>query len=455
MNSPLIEDPTHETDALGAVREALRAIDIRDAEVRALVDVFADDALAEAHHQMSVPADRRGPLTGVPIVVKDIYDVAGHPTGNGSAASPRTPAHSDSEAVRRARAAGAIVLAKATTHEYAWGVTTPPTRNPHDLTRVPGGSSGGTAAAIAAGMAVSGLGTDTGGSIRIPAALCGVAGIKPTFGLVSRRGVSGLSWSLDHTGPLGRSVGDVAALLQAIAGYDPADPYSVPGPPAVYDAEFDRGVAGLRIGLSQNYFGDRLTDDVASAFEATVAALEAAGATIVSVDLSGLAACPDILAGLSPVETVAWHGSQTDIDTTAYGPDVAAALTLGNATSGVDYARALHAKHVLTRDVVGLFDDLDVLVSPTVAMTAPPCGLDRVDLGGTDVPVLEGLNALTIPANVTGIPALSVPCGTDRAGLPVGFQIMGRPWAEATVLGVGATVETLMAHTRPSTTTTV
>ena len=427
------------------VRVALDAVNARDPDVRAFVSVFADEALAEAERQDSFGTDAL--LAGIPIVVKDIYDVAGHPTGNGSDASPDLPATADAEAVRRARAAGAIVLGKTTTHEYAWGAASPPTRNPHDLTRIPGGSSGGTAAAIAAGMAVSGLGTDTGGSIRIPAALCGVVGIKPTFGLVSRRGISGLSWSLDHSGPLGRTVHDVAVLLEAIAGYDGADPYSVAADVGTLDAESSTGLQGRTIGVSESYFCDRLDADVATAFAAILRLLERSGARIVTVDLHDLYLCPDIVATLATVESVVWHSEQTDIEAARYGPDVAAALARGRLVSTVEYAAASRAQQSLTRSFIGYFDTIDLLISPTVPMTAPPFGLDHVRLGELEVGLLDGLNALTIPANVTGIPALTVPIGTDREGLPIGLQIMGAPFKDADVLGAGTAVEHILAST--------
>lgn len=454
MNPATTSQHTQTPESLETIRTALRAVDQQDPTIRAVVELYADSALAVAHQQDLLGVPRSEPMVGTPIVVKDIYDVAGRVTGNGSAASPTTPAREDAEAVRRARAAGAIILAKVTTHEYAYGVNTPPTRNPHDVGRIPGGSSGGTAAAIAAGMAVSGFGTDTGGSIRIPAALCGVAGHKPTYGLVSRRGISAISSTLDHAGPLGRSVSDVARLLAVIAGHDPRDPYSIRVGPMDVMAEFGRPTQGLTIGVSDDYFCDRLTDDVAEAFTDTVAMLTAAGARVVPVRIPGLSDCPEVLTTIASVEALAWHTGQPNIARDRYGPDVVNALETGRAVAALDYVRAMARRAELTRDMVGVFDDIDFLISPTVALTAPEYGSDHVDLGGRNTPILDGLNALTIPANITGIPALSVPCGFGRDGLPIGFQIMGPPLADAGVLGLGATVERLRAATTSPTTTT-
>jgi aspartyl-tRNA(Asn)/glutamyl-tRNA(Gln) amidotransferase subunit A len=265
-------------NAVELVRAALARIAATEDQIQAFAAVFADEALAVAQQQAESDAPT-GALTGIPLVVKDIYDVGGYRTGNGSLGTPDQVAAIDSEAVRRLRTAGAIVIGKATTHEYAYGVNTPPTRNPWSTGRIPGGSSGGTGAAIAAGVTTAGLGTDTGGSIRIPAALCGVTGHKPTFGMVSRRGVSALSSTLDHTGPLGRTVTDTVELLEVIAGHDPQDPYSSASPVSDLRAEFDRGMAGLTIGVAEEFFCDRLTPDVATTFESAVRTLEGAGAS--------------------------------------------------------------------------------------------------------------------------------------------------------------------------------
>ncbi|GAS94611.1 Asp-tRNAAsn/Glu-tRNAGln amidotransferase A subunit-like amidase [Mycolicibacterium canariasense] len=432
-----------EIDPVTLVRGALARIAETEDRIQAFAAVFADEALAvaQSQHEAGVPA---GTLTGIPLVVKDIYDVGGHRTGNGSPGTPERIADADAEAVRRLREAGAIILGKATTHEYAYGVNTPPTRNPWSTDRIPGGSSGGTAAAIAAGVVTAGLGTDTGGSIRIPAALCGVAGHKPTYGMVSRRGVSALSSTLDHTGPLGRSVADVVALLQVIAGHDPADPFSSTAPVGDLRAEFGRGLAGLTIGVAQTYFCDRLEPDVAAAFESAVRTLETAGAVIRSVEFPDAALSSDVVKVVCGVEAAAWHDAQTGTDQTRFGADVVEALAAGRAYRGVEYLAALRARDAVIAGMDVMFGQgIDLLVSPTIPMTAPPFGATELLFGGAPTPILWAVNALTVPANVTGMPALTVPADFGFDGLPIGLQFMGRPGADATVLGAGHAFEAL------------
>ena len=431
-------------DPVDLVRSALAQISHVEDEIQAFAAVFADEALAVAQQQRE-PATLPGPLWGIPVVVKDIYDVGGYRTGNGSLGAPEHLAAQDSEAVRRLRAAGAIILGKATTHEYAYGVNTPPTRNPWSLDRIPGGSSGGTGAAIAARVTTAGLGTDTGGSIRIPAALCGVTGHKPTFGLASRSGVSALSSTLDHTGPLGRTVDDAVALLEVIAGHDPGDPYSSTGPVPDFRAEFDRGLAGVTIGVAEKYFCDRLTPDVAATFEDALRTLESAGATIRQVEFADVELCPQVVDVVCGVEAAAWHAVQTGTNPEKFGADVQVALRIGATYTGVDYLAARRARAAVIAGMDALFaSGADLLVSPTIAMTAPPYGATEVDLGGRTVPILAGINALTVPANVTGMPALTVPAGFGSDGLPIGLQLMGRPGADATVLGAGWAFEALV-----------
>lgn len=430
-------------DPVELVRAALAQIARTEDQIQAFAAVFADEALAVAQQQRETPPGP-SPLRGVPVAVKDIYDVAGYRTGNGSLGAPEHLATEDSEAVRRLRDAGAVILGKTTTHEYAYGVNTPPTRNPWSVDRIPGGSSGGSGAAIAAGVVTAALGTDTGGSIRIPAALCGVTGHKPTYGMVSRRGVSALSSTLDHTGPLGRTVDDVIALLEVIAGHDPADPYSSTAPVPGLRSEIDRGVDGLTVGVAEAYFCDRLAPDVAATFDTAVRTLEAAGATIRPVTFTDVELCPDVVHVVCGVEAAAWHAIQTGMSPDKFGTDVQEALAVGASYTGVDYLAGLRARAAVIAGMTAMFDSgIDVLISATIAMTAPPYGAAEVELGGATVPILDGINALTVPANVTGMPALTVPAGFGADGLPIGLQLMGRPGADATVLGAGRAFERL------------
>jgi aspartyl-tRNA(Asn)/glutamyl-tRNA(Gln) amidotransferase subunit A len=451
MTGTLSDKTLRPADPVESVRAALARIAQTEDKIHAFAAVFADEALAEAGHQRENPAP--GPLAGIPVVVKDIYDVGGYRTGNGSLGAPEHRASDDSEAVRRLKDAGAIVIGKTTTHEYAYGVNTPPTRNPWSLDRIPGGSSGGTGAAIAAGVTAAGLGTDTGGSIRIPAALCGVTGHKPTFGMVSRRGVSALSSTLDHAGPLGRTVDDVVAVLQAVAGHDPADPYSSTAPVPDLRSDFDRGLTGVTVGVAEPYFCDRLDADVAAAFDAAVRTLEAAGAVIRRVVFPDVDLSSDVVKVVCGVEAAAWHAMQTGMSPDKFGADVQDALAVGAAYTGVDYLEGLRARAAVIAGMNTMFDSgVDLLVSATIPMTAPPYGATEVSYGGQLTPILWAINALTVPANVTGMPALTVPAGFGADGLPVGLQLMGRPGADPTVLGAGRAFEKLAgyAHAKPA-----
>lgn len=442
MTDTLTDTTVGDLDPVGAVRAALAQISHTEDKIHAFAAVFADEALAVAQQQRDTGAT--GPLAGVPVVVKDIYDVGGYRTGNGSLGAPEHLALEDSEAVRRLRAAGAIILGKTTTHEYAYGVNTPPTRNPWSLDRIPGGSSGGTGAAIAAGVTTAGLGTDTGGSIRIPAALCGVTGHKPTFGTVSRRGVSALSSTLDHTGPLGRTVDDVVALLEVIAGHDPADPFSSNAAVPDFRGEFGRGTQGLTIGIAEDYFCDRLDADVATTFEAALRTLERAGATIRPVTFPDVELSSDVVKVVCGVEAAAWHARQTGMSPGKFGADVQEALAAGAAYTGVDYLDGLRARAAVIAGMDTMFaSGIDLLASATIPMTAPPYGSTEVPFGGQVTPILWAINALTVPANVTGMPALTVPAGFGGDGLPIGLQLMGRPGADARVLGAGRAFEKL------------
>lgn len=451
MTETVINQTAAEVDPVESVRAALAQITRTEDKIEAFAAVFADEALALGQQQRETGPT--GPLWGIPVVVKDIYDIGGYRTGNGSLGAPEHLAAEDSEAVRRLREAGAIILGKTTTHEYAYGVNTPPTRNPWSLERIPGGSSGGSGAAIAAGVVTAGLGTDTGGSIRIPAALCGVTGHKPTYGMVSRRGVSALSFTLDHAGPLGRTVDDVVALLEVIAGHDPADPYSSAASVPELRSEYDRGLAGLTIGVAEAYFCDRLEPDVAATFETAVRTLEAAGATIRRVDFPDVELSSDVVKVVCGVEAAAWHARQDGMAPEKFGPDVQDSLAMGAAYTGVDYVEGLRARAAVIAGMNAMFETgVDLLISATIPTTAPPYGATEVPFGGEITPVLWAVNALTVPANVTGMPALTVPAGFGDDGLPIGLQLMGRPGADATVLGAGRAFEKLVGcvHAAPT-----
>lgn len=432
-----------ELDPVDVVDAYLDRIAAIDPALESFVLVAAEEARADALLQREavrsgIPG---GPLRGVPFAVKDLYDTVGHPTRSGSLASSDAPAAADAATVTALRDAGAILIGKTTTHEYAYGVTTPPTKNPWGFDRVPGGSSGGSGAAVGARLTPIAMGTDTGGSIRIPAALCGVTGMKATYGRVSKRGVTVLSWTLDHAGPLTTTVADAAAALGVLAGHDPQDPYSAQIAVPNFTAMLDRGVDGLRLGVSEQYFCDRLEPGVASAFEDAVRELERAGATIVPVTFPGVELSPDIVGVVASVEAASFHQHRANERPDLFGPDVVDALRAGHLHTGVAYVDAQRARSVVTAGMHSVFAGVDALLSPTIAGTAPVLGSVRSPLGDNDIDVLNALNALTVPANVTGMPALSVPCGFDDGGLPVGLQIMTPPFQEALAFAVGQAFE--------------
>jgi aspartyl-tRNA(Asn)/glutamyl-tRNA(Gln) amidotransferase subunit A len=367
---------------------------------------------------------RRGPLHGVPIAVKDNYLTAGMPTTAGSRAPGYTFANEDAAAVARLRAAGAVVIGKTRTHEFAWGTQTPPTRNPWDPSRIPGGSSGGSGAALAARMAYGALGSDTGGSIRIPASLCGVVGLKPTFGRVSRAGIVPHSWSLDHAGPLTLSVRDAALLLNVLAGHDTRDPGSVD--------------------VCRNHFFGANEAEVEAQVERAIAVLAALGAQVIDFEVPNLQYGLGAIFAIELASSSAYHdrGLQRGA-TAAMADDVRTLVEIGRMVSAADYLKAEQLRACLIDDFKAVFERVDVVVTPASPVTAWQRGQATVVTGGREESPLAASWRLTYPFNLTGLPALSLPCGFDSRGLPIGLQIAGRPFDEATILRVAAAYESV------------
>jgi aspartyl-tRNA(Asn)/glutamyl-tRNA(Gln) amidotransferase subunit A len=406
------------------------------------ITVLGDQAMAQSRAIDAAVAARRtvGPLAGVPVGIKDIVDVAGTPTTAGSHPQFHSQAAADAAATARLRAAGAVVIGKTSLHEFAYGVTNTnphygPTRNAWDPSRIPGGSSGGSAVAVSAGLCAGAVGTDTGGSIRIPASLCGVVGLKPTYGRVSVDGIVPLSWSLDHAGPLTRTVRDAALLLDVMAG-------SAGGPGALSAAlDGADSLEGIRIGLPRPFFWERLDPQVAALVGEAVESLRDLGGMIVDCEVPYASYGGAVAAVVMSAEATAVHADRLRAHAGAYGEDVRARLDRGLFLSAADYVLGLRARRFLQREFSRAFEAADVLVMATTQVAASPIEEDPETAPGASLAMSVQLTRFTNPFNATGLPALSVPCGFTREGLPVGLQIVGRRGDERMVLRIGETYE--------------
>ena len=423
--------PDHELDNLtlcGAIRliqqKQVSASELRKAafarierlnpEVRAFITVMRDE----------VARDNTAPLFGVPISVKDLYDTKGVRTTAGAKLYADRIPDEDSPAVAKLRLAGAGIIGKTNLHEFAYGVTTinphfGTALNPWDRERIPGGSSGGSAVAVALNMGLASLGTDTGGSIRIPASLCGIVGLKPTYGRVSTQGIVPLSWSLDHPGPMTKTVEDAALLLQIIADE------RIPVPK--YTDALTGNVRGLRIGIPKSHFYENLDPDVANAMEASLGTFESLGARMMHVDLPAASVQLDTWIQIGGAEAFAYHEQNLKEHADMYGADVRTRLETGRALLSVNHVRAQQTRAMMQVECAKILQNCDVLITPTVPIPAPR-------INGLEQPVIASLTRFTRYFNLTGQPAISVPCGFTPGGLPIGMQIAGRVFDEETVL---------------------
>jgi aspartyl-tRNA(Asn)/glutamyl-tRNA(Gln) amidotransferase subunit A len=384
----------------------------------------------------------RGPLHGIPVSFKDNYDAAGVLATSSSMVRASHVPPADAAVVAKLGAAGMVMVGKTFAHEFAYGVTTPTTRNPWDATRIPGGSSGGSAAAVASGAGVVSMGTDTGGSVRIPASLCGAVGLKPTFGRVSRRGITPLSWSLDHPGPISRNVEDCAFVMNAIAGFDPLEPTTVRKPVADFVADLERPISGLRIGVPKNYFFEQVDDEVAVAVTRALGVLESLGAKLVEVDVPHTDAVMPAVFCILVCEASAYHQQSLRSSADLYGPDIRVLLEAGELMLATDYIKAMRVRTVVQGAWAEMFRDIDVLAAPSTPIVAPEVGTLSVTWSDElTEDVLMALPRLTQAANLTGLPALSLPVGFSSAGLPIGLQLVGRPFDEGTILRAGHAYE--------------
>ena len=387
----------------------------------------------------------RGPLHGVPIALKDNFWTRGVRTTAGSKIlSDFVPAE-DGAVVARLRAAGAVITGKANMHEWAiGGTTTNPhygaTHNPWAHDRIPGGSSGGSAAAVAAGLCYAALGTDTIASIRHPASSCGVVGLKGTFGRVSMFGIVPLSWSLDHAGPIARTVEDAALVMNAIAGYDSRDTTSAAVPAPDFTDGIRDALTGLRIGVPQTYFFERVDPEVRAAVQAAIEVLRDRGAHIVGVDFPTAPQAIVLFPFLSRPEAASFQGEYLRTRSEDYG-DVRWNVELGEMILATDYLRAQRLRTAMRLELDRLFETIDALVTPTARAVAYPIGRPFAEVDGQPIDPFNLSVGLTAPFTLTGSPAISVPCGFNSEGLPIGLQIVARAWNEAMVLRIGAAYE--------------
>ncbi len=432
-----------EVSPVAAVEEALDRIERFDPDVHAFSLVLREPALRAAREREVERAQGRlrGSLHGVPVAVKDIVDIAGHRTSCSSEVTYDHVATETADVVDRLEGAGAVVVGKTHTHEFALGVLTPHARNPWDLARSPGGSSGGSGAAVAAGLVTAAIGTDTGGSIRGPAAHCGVAGLKPTFGLVPTRGVTPCSWSLDHVGPLAANVADCGVMLSAIAAPE-AD-----GRSRDLLRGLGRGPAGIRVGVPANHYFDDIEPAVHDAVMSAIALLEGAGARTepVSFELAP-AYMPTLFCIITP-EAADFHRSRMETRGSAYTDQVRGLIEMGREVRAESYIHALRVRARIQQEWREVLQRVDVVVAPTHPATAPmrESMYDPIawPSGAIEPPDLT-YSRLTGPANLTGLPAMSVPCGKGPDGMPIGLQVIGRPYEEHLVLQVAEAVEQLV-----------
>ncbi|MBI3863985.1 MAG: amidase [Planctomycetia bacterium] len=381
------------------------------------------------------------PLAGVPFAVKDLFDLEGVATTYGAKVFADRIAKSDATVVKKLVDAGGVCLGKLNLHECAFGFTGEnPTfgdaRNPWDPARIAGGSSSGSAIAVALGICPLTLGSDTGGSIRQPSALCGVTGLKPTYGRVSRAGGLPLSWTMDHVGPITRTAADAALALKILAGPDPADETASRRLVPDYPAELSARIRGLRIGVMHRWFFEALDADVAAAVSQGLEKLFSLGARQVEVNLPLLEEALGAHRAIIFPEASAFHRPFLAERSADYADDIRPLLLAGLFMPAVDYLGALRARRIIRREWAKVFENIDVLLTPTTPVTATKFGQQTADLPGGAKPLVRAYLDLTLPFNLTGYPAISNPCGFSKSGLPIGMQLVGRPFSESTVLRV-------------------
>jgi len=435
--SQVADRVVNQTKASNQATPALRAIIAQNAD-----DVMRQAQASDERWKAGTPLS---PLDGIPVAVKDELDMLPYGTTVGTAFLGHQPATADAHVITRLRSAGALLIGKANMHELGLGVTGinthhGPARNPYAPGHATGGSSSGSGAAVASGLCPLALGADGGGSIRIPASLCGIYGLKPTFGRISETGVAELCWSVAHLGPMASNPADLALGLAVMSGADEADPMSMGRPPCDLSAASQTDLSGIKVGIYKPWFEDASEDIVASCHEG-LQAMVSAGAELVEVkvfapDLTRLTHMVTIIS-----EMLAAQGSQYKERRSDYGLDVRMNFALARFLKSKDYVHAQRLRHRIAVETARLLDQVDVLATPTTARTAPPISKVAATSGESDLVVLDALMRYAVLANLTGLPAVTCPVGYDQAGLPIGLQLMGSAFAEGTLLRAAFTLD--------------
>ncbi|MBI4497041.1 MAG: Asp-tRNA(Asn)/Glu-tRNA(Gln) amidotransferase subunit GatA [Chloroflexi bacterium] len=447
---------SHQISPVELTRGFLDRIEQADHQLHAYITVTGDMALKEArtHEAEMLRGEYRGPLHGVPVALKDLYATQGILTTAHSRLLAEWIPDEDATAVARLREAGTVLLGKLSMWEFAGGLDLqgpfPVARNPWNPDYAPGGSSSGSGVAVAAGLCMGSLGSDTGGSIRGPASLCGIVGLKPTYGRVSRFGVIPLSWSLDHCGPMTWTVEDAALMLQAIAGYDPKDPTSSKAPVPNYSQALKEDIRGLVVGIPRHYFfrADGVDGETLEAVETAIKVLEERGAKTKVVEIPSIEQAATVRQIIWASEVYSYHEANNEARRQDYGPRFRDRMTMGAFYTAADYIQALRWREILRREFQQVLEGVDVLATPT---SAQPAGLLEQPPFTEDT-VSGRRPTFTGPFNTTGLPAISVCCGFTSRELPIGLQIVGRPFDEPTILRVAHSYEkaTPWREKRPS-----
>lgn len=437
------------------IETTLEAIDQYEPQLNAFITVFREESLESAKRVEAELKNEKdlGPLHGIPIALKDIICVEGTRSTAGSNFFSDESLQFDATIVSKLKSAGAIIIGKTNLHEFAFGVTTEnphfgATANPWDTSRVPGGSSGGSAAAVVAGCCAGALGSDTGGSIRIPAAVCGHVGLKPTFGRISVHGVVELAQSLDTVGPMCRYVHDVALMMNTLAGYDPRDVHSENQPVPDYTGGLDRPIRGRKAGIPKQHFFENLDPEVDRTVREAIHVLEGLGVEIVELDLPSAEAGHEVTLTLLTAEAGQFHQQRLAAHREDYGVDVRELLEDGLALSAADYIEAIRVREIVRRDFMNAFEKVDCILSPTAPVPAPLRSTHDLSGGSESNRIRPRLTRNTRLVNLLGLPSISVPCGfaqveasSSDEGLPVGLQISGPWWSEKTLLHIAHAFE--------------